>query len=130
MTVFAAALAVVNLWWLVFYLYSFAEYAKADSGYEPGTAQMLTTAFVSIAKDHAVLFASIILAYLGVAGVIQWRHGTETVTDLASATQTLFQKSEVDEKIVQEFAERFRDDESYRPIDTLPDRDAVIPDRQ
>jgi len=122
MTLLSLALCSLTFWWQADYLYSFAEYGRSMDGlYEPGTSQTLTTAFTSMVKDYMVLFGAIILAYLGVNGVIQWRHGTESVTQLASAAQTIFQKTEVDERIVQEFAQRYKDDPSYVQPDKVPD---------
>jgi len=112
MTLFGLAVLWLAYWRQVNYLYSFA-------GYEQAMAAQLIPAFVSLTRDFMVAFTGAVLAYLGVNGVVAWRHNTQSTVQ--QVTQAITQKSEVDERLVQEFAERYASDPSYAR--NVPDMD-------
>lgn len=100
MTVFGLSCLWVVYWRQVNYLYSFA-----------GMSPEIVAAFVSITRDFMVAFTAAILAYLGVNGVVSWRHSTESV--LSQTIESI--KSEHTERIIDESAgnanhKEFRDE--------------------
>jgi len=95
MTVFGLAVLWLAYWGQVAYLYSFA-------GYPQEMAAILIPSFVSLTKDFMVAFTAVVLAFLGVDGVISWRHGTESVVNQA----TSFVKEKKEEIITQNINEK------------------------
>lgn len=71
-------------------------------------------AFQAITLATLTAIAAIVTAYMGIQGFAK-----STLTQVIQATniaETISQKSEVDERVVQEFSERYAHDPSYRPI--------------
>lgn len=88
-----ATLLSLGLLWFMYwkqidYLYSFATY-------EETMASVLIPAFITLTRDVMVCFTAIIGAYLGIQGLVQWKHGTESVVSQA----TEFVKEKRDENI-------------------------------
>lgn len=90
MTAFVLCVLWAAYWKQVDYLYSFGTYADPLSG------QMIT-AYVSITRDFMVAFTSALLGYLGINGVVQWRHGTQSVVQQVSEAVT--RKEDITETI-------------------------------
>jgi hypothetical protein len=116
MTVVALVILHSLFWTSVWYLYSFAEQWRAEIFYRMFNSTMWATTMA-------------VLGYLGLQTLAQgW---TQTTTSaISSVTQNLFSREEkrleveVDEKLVKQFQEKYRDDPSYRPIETVPDMEA------
>lgn len=117
MTMFVMVSLSIAYWQQVRYLYSFGAYQ------DPLAGQMIT-AYVSLTRDFMVAFTAALLGYLSINGVVQWRHGTQSVVQQISEAVTRKEDitQKIDERVVQEYAERYRDDESYVPPDKLPER--------
>jgi hypothetical protein len=79
MTVFGLAALWLVYWKQVDYLYSFI-----------GQAPEIVAAYVSITRDFMLAFTAAVLAYLGVNGVVSWRHNTESA--LSQVAQSLTEK--------------------------------------
>lgn len=107
MTVFGLCSLWLVYWKQVDYLYSF-------SGMEPH----IVAAYVSITRDFMVAFTAAVLAYLGVNGIVSWKHNTESalsqVAENIKSEHT--EKREDVQRIIHENAEKFSGDPSYRPI--------------
>jgi hypothetical protein len=109
MTLFGLAALWLVYWKQVDYLYSFI-----------GQSPEIVAAYVSITRDFMLAFTAAVLAYLGVNGVVAWKHNTESV--LTQVAQGITEKreehivTESTQRIIADAAERFRDDPSYAPI--------------
>lgn len=94
------------------------------SGYTD-PAQITTFQALSLAYLSAIV--GIVMWYIGNS---TWKGGFSVAAMIQNATsahaETITQNitETVDERIVEEFSERYAQDKSYRPLDTLPDRDA------
>lgn len=84
-TVFSLGLLWFMYWKQIDYLYSFAEYDNS-------MASILIPAFLSLTRDVMVCFTAILGSYLGIQGLVQWKHGTESVIN--QATSYISEKSE------------------------------------
>lgn len=82
MTSFGLGMLYFAYWREVNYLYSFQ------------TPEHIT-AFTSITRDFMFAFTTAVLAYLGVSGVTEWKHGTTSVINQAAS----FVKEQKDQKI-------------------------------
>jgi len=93
MTVFA----LIVLWIVYFaqinYLYSFANYPNE-------MAALLIPSFISLTKDFMLAFTAVVLGFVGVEGVVSWRHGTESVVN--QATSFINEKREETQHIIDE----------------------------
>ncbi len=93
MTVFSIILLYVIYWRQVNYLYSFTDPNQLN-------------VFSGITRDFMVAITGCIMAYLGVQGFVEWRHGTSTL--LNQATSFVQKKSEehitrdINEHIIEE----------------------------
>jgi len=86
----------------------------------------LTTAFIAGSSSIAFIVAFFITGNVAaLRGMFQWGSVAQTVGQVTSEAVNVRETSrgEVDEKIVQEFAKKYAKEPSYRPMDTLPDRD-------
>jgi len=72
MTVFGIVVMWIAYWKAVDYLFSF-------------TLDSQITAFSGITRDFMFSLATIIFAFLGIEGVVNWKHGTETIVNQASS---------------------------------------------
>lgn len=95
MTLFGLAALWLVYWKQVDYLYSFI-----------GQSPQIVAAYVSITRDFMLAFTAAVLAYLGVNGVVAWKHNTESV--LSQVAQGITEKRE--EHIVTEHTERIVDE--------------------
>lgn len=103
MTVFGLAALWFAYWKEINYLYSFAEYPES-------IASILIPAFIGLTRDFMVAFTAAVLGYLGIDGVVSWKHGTESILNEASSTisENLNKKEDTtknfnyNEKIVEE----------------------------
>jgi len=107
MTIFGLCALWLVYWKQVDYLYSFV-----------GQGPEIVAAYVSITRDFMLAFTAAVLAYLGVNGVVAWKHNTESVlTQVAENVKSEHtEKREDIQRVIHESAEKFRDDPSYRPI--------------
>jgi len=74
----------------------------------------ITTPFVTIFVETIKIFAIIISAYLGLQAAIDFRYNTESNTSLKGDIQ--YVKEEVQETIVQLYADKYKSDRSYAPL--------------
>jgi hypothetical protein len=111
MTLFGLAALWLVYWKQVDYLYSFI-----------GQAPEIVAAYVSITRDFMLAFTAAVLAYLGVNGVVAWKHNTDSV--LSQVAQGITEKRESIERTITDAAARYRDDPSYAPI--APDKEDVF----
>lgn len=109
MTLFGMAVLWLAFWKQVDYLYSFGLYADPLAG-------QLITAYVSITRDFMLVFSAVILGYLGINGVVSWKHGSESIVQQVSEAITSRSEEQVDERIVRDYQSRYAGDPSYRPV--------------
>lgn len=81
MTVFGLAVLWLAYWREVNYLYSFAQYPQE-------MANLLIPAFIGLTRDFMVAFTAAVLGYLGIDGVVSWKHGTESILNQTASTIT------------------------------------------
>ena len=74
----------------------------------------ITTPFVTIFVETIKIFAIIISAYLGLQAAIDFKYNTESNTSLRGDIQ--YVKEEVQETIVQLYADKYKSDRSYAPL--------------
>lgn len=79
MTIFGLFVLWLTFWKQIDYLFSFGTY-------EPEMAGLLIPAYTGLARDFMVAVTAIIGSYLGIQGLVQWRHGTESVVNQISET--------------------------------------------
>lgn len=85
------------------------------------TFEPQVAAFQAITLATLTAIAAVVTAYMGIQGFAR-----STLTTVLQATQSaeyLHEKIEVDERVVQEFSERYKAEPTYRPLHTLPDYD-------
>lgn len=83
----------ISLLWLMFWKQ--IDYLFAFSTYTPEMAAILVPAFTGLVRDIMVCFTAIIGAFLGISGLVQWKHGTESIVNQAAS----FIKEKYEEKI-------------------------------
>lgn len=115
----AAALGMLGAWrWSVFHLYSLPAESLA--------------AFQSITTYCFSVFGLIICWGIGMKNVDRiFSLKTEAASLATTAFQEMHEKREekveiVETQVIQEMAARYKDDDSYRPLDTLPDKDVEV----
>jgi hypothetical protein len=86
MTAFAMITLYLAYWRQVNYLYTFGTYPS-------DIAQAMITAYIGITRDFMVAFTAVIASYLGIQGLVQWKHGTESTISQAAS----FVKQKVEE---------------------------------
>lgn len=74
----------------------------------------ITAPFVTIFVETVKIFAIIISAYLGLQAAIDFKYNSDSNTSLKGELK--YAKEEVQETIIQIYAEKFKDDPSYAPI--------------
>jgi hypothetical protein len=72
----------------------------------------LTIPFVSIFSETIKILAVIIASYLGVQTILDYKMQSNSSVNLESS----YSQEEVDEKIIAQFAEKYKDDPSYAPL--------------
>lgn len=83
---------------------------------EPTLTVPFVTMFVEVLKILAVIIAS----YLGLQTMLDFKWNSESNTAL-QGSQT-YNKEIVDQKIVEEYAQRYKDDKSYAPLYWVEDQ--------
>lgn len=78
----------------------------------------LTTPFVSIFTETVKILAVIIASYLGVQTILDYKMQSNNNVTLENS----YSKEDVDEKIITEFAEKYKDDPSYAPLQWVEER--------
>lgn len=96
-TIFSLILLWVMYWRQVEYLYSFATYPDQMAG-------VLIPAFLALTRDVMVCFTAVIGAFLGIQGLVQWKHGTESV--ISHATEFIQEKRDENVNIKEERTEK------------------------
>lgn len=91
MTIFGLLVLWLTFWKQIDYLFSFAMY-------EPEMAGLLIPAYTGLARDFMVAVTAVIGAFLGITGLVQWRHGTESIVNQISETINEHRKEDVDIK--------------------------------
>jgi hypothetical protein len=74
----------------------------------------LTVPFVSIFTETVKILAIIIASYLGVQTVLDYRMQSNGSVSLEGSNS--YSKQEVDQKIIMDYAEKYKDDRSYAPL--------------
>ena len=74
----------------------------------------ITGSFVTIFVETIKIFAIIISAYLGLQAAIDFKYNTESV--ISTANEIKYAKEEVQQTIIEIYAEKFKDDKSYAPL--------------
>jgi hypothetical protein len=77
-------------------------------------APHLTVPFVSIFTETIKILAIIIASYLGVQTVLDYKMQSNSNVNL-EGTNT-FSKEEIDQNIIMDYAEKYKDDPSYAPL--------------
>jgi hypothetical protein len=80
----------------------------------------ITTPFVTIFVETIKIFAIIISAYLGLQAAIDFKYNSESNTSVKGEIQ--YAKEEVQETIIQIYAEKYKDDPSYAPIEWVEEQ--------
>jgi hypothetical protein len=87
------------------------------------TSPALTMPFVTIFTETVKILAIIIASYLGVQTVLDYRMQSTSNIETSNTTT----KSEVDEQIISMYAEKYKNDKTYAPLDwineTIKDND-------
>jgi len=78
------------------------------------TVPSITGSFVTIFVETIKIFAIIISAYLGLQAAIDFKYNTET--SVLSKSEIKYAKEEVQETIINIYAEKYKDDPSYAPL--------------
>lgn len=74
----------------------------------------ITTPFVTIFVETIKIFAIIISAYLGLQAAIDFKYNSESSTALKGEIQ--YAKEEVQQTIIDIYAEKYKNDKSYAPL--------------
>jgi hypothetical protein len=80
----------------------------------------ITSPFVTIFVETIKIFAIIISAYLGLQAAIDFKYNSSSNTELKG--EIIHVKEEVEEKIIQIYAEKYKDDPSYAPIEWVEEQ--------
>jgi len=74
----------------------------------------ITSPFVTIFVETIKIFAIIISAYLGLQAAIDFKYNTDSSVSLKGEIQ--YAREEVQQTIIQIYAEKYKDDPSYAPL--------------
>ena len=74
----------------------------------------ITTPFVTLFVETIKILAIIISAYLGLQAAIDFKYNSSSTVDLKSEVK--FAKEEVQQTIIEIYAEKYKDDPSYTPL--------------
>jgi hypothetical protein len=80
----------------------------------------LTVPFVTVFTETIKILAIIIASYLGVQTVLDYRMQSNTNVQLEGSNS--FAKEEVDQNIIMDYAEKYKDDPSYAPLSWIQER--------
>jgi len=83
-------------------------------------APHLTVPFVSIFTETIKILAIIIGSYLGVQTVLDYKMQSNTNVNLESSVT--YETETVDQNIVMDYAEKYKNDPSYAPLDWIQER--------
>lgn len=75
----------------------------------------ITSSFVTIFVETIKIFAIIISAYLGLQAAIDFKYNSSSNVELRSEIR--YAKEEVQQTIIEIYAQKFKDDLSYAPLD-------------
>jgi hypothetical protein len=74
----------------------------------------ITMPFVTIFVETIKIFAIIISAYLGLQAAIDFKYNSDSITSVKGEIQ--YAKEEVQQTIIEIYAEKYKDDPSYAPV--------------
>lgn len=77
----------------------------------------ITAAFVTIFVETIKIFAIIISAYLGLQAALDFKFNSNSNTEYVAENTCITEK--VDQKIVEEYAQKYSEDPSYAPLDWI-----------
>jgi hypothetical protein len=80
----------------------------------------ITTPFVTLFVETIKIFAIIISAYLGLQAAIDFKYNSSSNTNLNS--EISYAKEEVQQTIIEIYAEKYKDDPSYAPIEWVEEQ--------
>jgi hypothetical protein len=80
----------------------------------------LTVPFVSIFTETIKILAIIIASYLGVQTVLDYKMQSNASVNLEGSVS--YSKEEIDQKIIMDYAEKYKDDPSYAPLNWVESR--------
>lgn len=80
----------------------------------------ITTPFVTIFVETIKIFAIIISAYLGLQAAIDFKYNSDS--SVVTKGEILYAKEEVQQTIINIYAEKYKDDPSYAPINWVEDQ--------
>ena len=80
----------------------------------------LTVPFVTVFTETIKILAIIIASYLGVQTVLDYRMQSNTNVQVEGSNS--FTKEEVDQNIIMDYAEKYKDDPSYAPLSWIQER--------
>jgi hypothetical protein len=80
----------------------------------------ITTPFVNIFVETIKIFAIIISAYLGLQAAIDFKYNTDSSIALKGEIQ--YAREEVQQTIIEIYAEKYKDDPSYAPLKWVEDQ--------
>jgi hypothetical protein len=83
-------------------------------------APSITMPFVTIFVETIKVFAIVISAYLGLQAAIDFKYNSESNTSLKG--EIIYAKEEVQETIIQIYAEKYKDDPSYAPLEWVEEQ--------
>jgi hypothetical protein len=75
---------------------------------------VITMPFVTIFVETIKIFAIIISAYLGLQAAIDFKYNSDSITSVKGEIQ--YAKEEVQQTIIEIYAEKYKDDPSYAPL--------------
>jgi hypothetical protein len=80
----------------------------------------LTVPFVSIFTETIKILAVIIASYLGVQTILDYKMQSSSNVNLEGSVS--FSREEMDEKIIIEYSEKYKNDLSYAPLEWIKER--------
>lgn len=83
----------------------------------------LTVPFVSIFTETIKILAVIIASYLGVQTILDYKMQSNNTLNLEGSNT--YSKEEVDQKIIMDYAEKYKNDLSYAPLDWIKEREPL-----
>lgn len=84
------------------------------------SAPNLTIPFVSIFTETIKILAVIIASYLGVQTVLDYRMQSSSNVELQESNS--FSQETIDEELIAKFAEQYKEDLSYAPLEWIEER--------
>ena len=86
------------------------------------SAPSLTIPFVSIFTETIKILAVIIASYLGVQTVLDYRMQSNSNVELQGSSS--FSQEVIDEELIAKFAEQYKADPSYAPLEWIEERNS------